>query len=338
MSNAPSLSLFAPEIRLASVQTLEDRSSWPQLARLAGRGSIEAVRNAHESSAPDLRAWQEALLQTLGLSHASAHYASAPLVKLGGSPERTAEFWMHVEPVHLAAGLDRLTLVPWQEHTQVRMEERARLADTIGSHVREQSLRFEVAADGQWLMAAPRMLDVQTIDLEVAVERELDAAMPRGRDAGELRRLMTELQMLLHEHPVNQARARAGVPPINAVWISGAGALDPPASISALPAAFGADLYLRGLYRLHGGEVGTLPRNAEALLSELSASANYVVVADARDLDALEEHWIAPLVHALARGKLGRLEIVVANRRVSASRGGIRRFWRKASPPAEWVH
>ncbi len=40
------------------------------------------------------------------------------------------------------------------------------------------------------------------------------------------RRLLNEIQMTLFEHPVNQQRETAGLLPVNAVWFSGATALE----------------------------------------------------------------------------------------------------------------
>src|SRR5690606_38216705 len=35
------------------------------------------------------------------------------------------------------------------------------------------------------------------------------------------RRLLNEIQMAWHEHPVNEARVARGVPPVNALWLYG---------------------------------------------------------------------------------------------------------------------
>ena len=66
----------------------------------------------------------------------------------------------------------------------------------------------------------------------------LEGAMPTGPDARALRRLMAELQMLLHEHPVNQRRARAGAPEVNAIWLHGLGSVAHVQNVE-LPQAFG---------------------------------------------------------------------------------------------------
>ncbi|RPH53100.1 MAG: hypothetical protein EHM84_04500, partial [Lysobacterales bacterium] len=80
-------------------------------------------------------------------------------------------------------------------------------------------------ADGAWLLRSERLLEVETATPAAVVIRGIDAAMPKGRDAAALRRLLTELQMLLHEHPVNLARARRSAPAVNAVWLHGVGAV-----------------------------------------------------------------------------------------------------------------
>jgi hypothetical protein len=54
--------------------------------------------------------------------------------------------------------------------------------------------------------------------------------MPATAQGGPLRRLQSEVQMLLYTHAVNDARTERGLFPINSFWVSGSGALaNPPA-------------------------------------------------------------------------------------------------------------
>jgi hypothetical protein len=185
-----------------------------------------------------------------------------------------------------------------------------------------------------WLAHSERTLEVQTATPEAAVTSPLEQAMPQGRDARELRRLMTELQMLLHEHPVNVARLRRGVPEVNAVWFHGAGEIRE-LQRYALPQAFGDDLYLHGIYRLNDGKVTAAARDARATLARLSARAVAVVAAD--DLDVLEAAWVAPLSRALAAGVIARLDLVLDRWRVTVARHALLKFWRGAREPAQWI-
>ena len=63
-------------------------------------------------------------------------------------------------------------------------------------------------------------------DLGGAWLQEVAQALPAT-----LRRLQSEMQMLLYQDPVNEQREQRGLPPVNALWFSGCGALS-----EALPA------------------------------------------------------------------------------------------------------
>ena len=43
-----------------------------------------------------------------------------------------------------------------------------------------------------------------------------------------VRMLLNEVQVLLHQHPLNAARQTRGLPPVNSVWFWGAGRLPAP--------------------------------------------------------------------------------------------------------------
>ncbi len=77
--------------------------------------------------------------------------------------------------------------------------------------------------------------------------RDIDANEPSDR---RLRTLEAELQMLLHEHPVNLEREESGLAPLNAVWFWGGSSREIPTpshAERALPLIHAADITLRGL-------------------------------------------------------------------------------------------
>jgi hypothetical protein len=324
------LTLIAPEIAPALRQAIaEGGARWPQLARLGGRGSIRAL-----PAAPDgLRTWQAALLDALNV-HDHAQYPSAAVTYTGDVGEPARGFWLHLQPMHFVAGLDRLTAVVLHGANDVSRAELVELEPTIGAHLRTAGMHLVTTSHDDWLVRSERPLDVQTVTPESAAANPLEQVMPRGRDAPALRRLMTELQMLLHEHPVNVERLRRAVPEINAVWFHGAGEM-PDLQRYALPQAFGDDLYLRGIYRLNDAAVTSAPPDAAAMLARLRSRAVAVVAAD--DVDVLEAAWIAPLTRALTTGAIGRLDIVLDCWRVTVARHALLKFWRGARMPAEWA-
>jgi hypothetical protein len=324
------LTLIAPQVAPAWRQAIAEHGArWPHLARLGGRGAIRALPPPRDG----LRVWQVALLDALGV-HDSSEYPSAAVTRTGDSFERARDFWLHLQPMHFMAGLDRLTAVMLHGSSSVARAELAELEPIIGSHLRSAGMQLVTTSQGDWLVHVDRVLDLQTAPPEIAATSALEQAMPKGRDAPALRRLMTELQMLLHEHPVNVERTRRGLPEINAVWFHGAGEIRD-LQRYALPQAFGDDLYLRGIYRLNDSEVTAAPLDARALLARLSSRA--VAVVAAADVDVLEAAWIAPLSRALTAGAIARLEIVIDLCGVTVPRPALLKFWRGPRVPAEWA-
>jgi hypothetical protein len=147
---------------------------------------------------------------------------------------------------------------------------------------------------------------------------------------------MTECQMLLHDHDVNDRRQRRGLPAINALWPWGGGMLSPQPSRS-LPQMFGDDEFVRGVYRMHALEVAAAPQSAADLLDQAATRARPVVAVIAADNPAkLEIEWIKPLVAALSAGRIRRLDLILDEWHLLATRGMLRRFWRKPLPPSAW--
>jgi hypothetical protein len=98
---------------------------------------------------------------------------------------------------------------------------------------------------------------------------------------------MNELQMLLHDHPVNQAREERGEPVINSLWFWGNGVL--PESVSAPGPEICADHALaRGLARHAGIRCSPVPDNFSLWRK---GAAALVVRADAQCYDDVES-WL----------------------------------------------
>jgi hypothetical protein len=332
MSNSPALTLIAPYIASAILRAIAAGDSrWPQLARVAGRGSV--VERGQRSEA--LRPWQAALLEALGIGEAAGSrlYPGAATTRTGDSGARVEGFWMQALPVHFSAGLDRLTAALLEGESALTAAERVELATVVGAHLRASGFDFHETAQGEWLVHSARALDVRTCSPESAASA-LDEAMPRGAAAPQLKRIMTELQMVLHEHPVSERRVRRGLPECNAIWFHGAGEI-PSLPARALPDAYGDAAYLRGVYRLHEQSTCALPASAAELPRRLRRDA--VVVIESTDLDSLESLWVAPLVAALAAGRLGRIELILDRWTLTLARSALLKVWRRDCAPAQWA-
>jgi hypothetical protein len=274
------------------------------------------------------------VLDALQLRVAPGTYPSAAVIRTGATGERASGFWLRAQPIHFAAGLDRLTTVPLQGAARMSDAERQALSPTLVEHLQSTDIQLHEGAEGEWLLHSAEALQVQTVTPQFAASNPHAEILPRGRDAGGLRRLMTELQMLLHEHPVNAQRQARGLPALNAIWIHGEGMLSD-VKAESLPAASGDDVYLRGVYRLHDRPVDARPADAAALLARITGPT--VAIIDAPDLETLDSKWLAPLASALLSGAISKLTVLFDEWRVETERAAMFKIWRRELQPVKWA-
>lgn len=335
----PSLTLIATGIAAPSAEAIsQGNARWPVLARFASRGEIRRATTGPDAGTSALHPWQASLLETLGLSAAARDYPSAAVSRTGATQEISEHAWGHVQAVHFTAGMSDLSAVLLEGEAGLSTEDRASLMPTLNEHLRAEGYELLSGEHSDWLLRCPRRIDARTLPPEIAFRRTLKESLPHGTNAAELRRLMTEMQMLLHEHPVNAARVRRGLPEANAVWIWGLGTLGSPraAAEHVLPSAFGSNSYLRGVYLLHDTPLRSQRSDADTLLAADENRTARLAVVEGQDLDQLESGWLVPLVKALRRGSVDTLSLHLDGRQITVRRRDLRRFWRRSLPPARW--
>lgn len=123
-------------------------------------------------------------------------------------------------PAYLHATLDHLVLSPASE-LSISDEQASDLAAAANEFLAQDGIVLRVLAPECWLLTIPAPLDVELRGSLQASGRNIHAYMPSGQDGRRLRALLNELQMVWHDHPVNQTRAEAGEVPINSLWIEG---------------------------------------------------------------------------------------------------------------------
>ncbi len=333
MSKASSLTVVVPRLleRMHSeAATSRDDSC---VALLAGRGDIAHRWQALDVEHARLQPWQRGLLAALRLDEQT--HPSAPLTAAGLNPTNECVDWLHAEPIHLAAGLNEVALVPLRPELELDDQERAALTPVLGEHVAAEGLTLLPCPRG-WLIGAPSAFDVRTVTPAFAARHEWNAVLPQGPGAPRIRRVMTEVQMLLHEHPVNAARATRGLPIVNSLWLWGSG----PSSVQDAvrpPICAGSNAYLRGLCARAGWPAPLEPRSLDSVLEHARGDAALVCVLDALEPAQFEREWLVPLVGALKADRFARLELVLDEWLLTIDRWRLRRFWRRPLPLAAWA-
>jgi hypothetical protein len=176
-------------------------------------------------------------------------------------------------------------------------------------------------------------IDCTTHDPAALAGRNIHDYLPGGPDGARMRSRMNELQMVLHEHPVNERRTSTRAAPVNALWLWGFGTLE--AVPQALPAMGrwtlqADDLWLRTFWRVHGGT--ERPLGGMAGIEESSALVAMTQPPTSEPGEALAEvdsSLLARLCRSVQAGALDALEIHDGARVHALDRHSRLRLWRR---------
>ena len=189
---------------------------------LAATGLASALARAHlvgdsDAESPPHLAWLADHLFQREAPLATAPYAYADLA--GHAPAADQFLW-HADAVHLELARDHLVLTSLAA-PPTDDEARALLA---AANALAADADVAIARMGDhWFLRAPRPWELDARPLAATIGRPLPAVLPAGRDAATWSRLLTEIQMTWHAHPVNEAREARGEPTVNSVWLHGGG-------------------------------------------------------------------------------------------------------------------
>jgi len=243
-------------------QYLAADQSWPGLERLLAHSQDSAwAQTVPELALAELFGWTEP--------------AAAPLAALsyqGDFGQPPAGAVLRADPVHLRAGAQDILQYDAGRLAITASEAEALLA-SLDALVRDDDLRFEMATPQRWYLHLPPCA-VHTTPLSQSLGCALAPLMPRGAQGPWLRTLLTELQMLLHQHPVNQRREAQGHEPINGLWLWGEGkarAVEPRAHWTGV---YGDEALLGGLVQTTQGRLMPLPHRPMSLRTSKAAGCS----------------------------------------------------------------
>ncbi len=142
----------------------------------------------------------------------------------GERGERPQDFVLRLDPVHLKLGMSD-AIVFGGVPLHLRMDEAQELARALEAHFAERGWRIDVPAAERWYLRLTEASELECTPLSQAIGRDAGLFKPQGRDARRWLADLTEAQMVLFAHPLNQAREARGLPIINSLWPWGAGSL-----------------------------------------------------------------------------------------------------------------
>jgi hypothetical protein len=222
---------FASALSPAARQTA-GTLALPHLQSLLSR----CVARTHDGDELSLNAPHErAIAQALGwpaladgLLPLAAHSARAD-----GLPVVTGSGWGLLSPTHWHVGTEQISLTDPADLALDDADAR-RLFDAVRSLFDGDDWRLDWGSARRWYVQHPSLVELPSASLDRVVGRNVDWWLNTHPLAQSVRRLQAEVQMLLHSHPLNEARAARGLLPVNSFWISGTGAAAAPSTASVL--------------------------------------------------------------------------------------------------------
>ena len=256
-------------------------------------------------------------------SAAAGRVAIAPLAALGAGLDPGASYILRADPVSLVAGRSDVVLAARIDDLDA--DESGALVATLDAHFGRDGLAFRAARPDAWFVLVDHTPDLTTTPLSL-VRDAIYPWLPAGTDAPRWRRWLSEMQMLLHDHPVNAAREARGRAPVTGIWVSEGGRIvetqqGKATAMFATPGAAGD--VARGLARLRGGTAHAPPENFAALPTHDSATV-VLDPASIANASLFQANWLAPIVAALERRTLASLSLLADGRGVAAAWQPIR--------------
>jgi hypothetical protein len=288
------------------------------------------------------RGWLAGRLARTDLNeHAPAAIASAALEAADAALRPDATSWL-ATPLHLSAGLTRVHL----DHRgllRLSRAEQAVLAAQFQSTFGRSGYELTPLHAGDFLLRTPGIGPLESAEPARCAGGEVAEALPRGAAAGELRRLLSEIEMWLHTLALNEERARRGAAPVTTLWLWGAqGRMMPaePRGAADTAVSYGRDAWLEGLMRLTGGSSHALPERLLGPREDAPLAVYALEVGGelqhfghatmAQALARLDADFISPALAALRQGSCQRLTILLNDVSVSLGRASHFKLWRRS--------
>lgn len=262
------------------------------------------------------------ILDELG---ASAPANGLAALRLWGQTGDRPDAWIAAaDPVYLEPELDRLRLHALRP-ADLPQEELRRLVDHLQSTLGDGGANF--ACIGRYCyLRAPASLPTAAVPPELVDQRIPTDFLPGGSARAGHRRLLSEIEMALHEHPVNEERQSAGRPVVNSLWIWGGGRAPEPAP-GGLPMLYANDPLLRGHWRAQQSQETDWPGSIAACLD--SAAGDVVAVVPG---NGSPERSLFELRDALRSRRVDELVVLFEDGlRAALRRLQAYRFWRRDS-------
>jgi hypothetical protein len=168
---------------------------------------------------------ERALGQALRLPSSDGAWPWAAWRQETTSVEPSREPQAFFSPCHWQIGMNEVVMLNPDDLHLSENESRS-LLSAMQPFLSEDDLTVRYVAPTQWHVQGELLRDLRCASLDRVIGMNLNAWLPKSESAQWMRRLQSEMQMLLYNHPVNDQRSAQRQLTVNSFWVHGAGTLN----------------------------------------------------------------------------------------------------------------
>ncbi len=230
--------------------------------------------------------------------HSGWPLAAGALTRQFISHDAGDALWLAADPAWARPDISGIRLMACG-HLQLDMAQAQALAAPLLPLFAELGMQLEISTPQHWHVRLPAETVLPEFSApEQAMGEDLAQHMPQGQVGKRWRLLLNEVQVALHQHPLNAMRQARGLPPVNTLWLWGGGQL-PQSAPSTWRGVISGDVLLGAVAQRAGVE--PQPRTQANITR---AAGGWLV--DLQDLSAseIETQWWPVLESLGARQSL----------------------------------
>jgi len=323
--------LLGPDAPLEAL----DKTEWPGaqksplLSKLFTRGQVSALTK------DDI---ETRVLNGLGVSFNTNKDAPIAYLRSQQIPHVTLQkkIWC-LDPVFIQIDKEDAVICA-HEAIGLTENEAQHFIEDLNIHFAEDGFKLHYHSAHHWLLEAE--LDLVTTSLSSAMHKNLSQLQPVGVTEKQWRTLQNEIQMLLYNHPENQARESRGDIPVNSLWLWGGG--EPEQYERIVDTVFSDEAWISDvaqLYEIETHGVDTFSKLEDldgacllAYLDPLDAIRKNDAFAWLDSLGRFEEKIAPSIVNLLEKGKLDHVTVYSDTVSISLQKKDLKKWWKRDKP------
>lgn len=264
----------------------------------------------------------------------------AALSRLGELGRRDSLWWVRADLVRMTADRDSLLMTAW--HSLI---DAPQCIEKVRALVEDEGFRFEPSGGRRWYLGADDDPQLRSYPVEEVMGKSLHDFLPKGVNRKRWQRLMTEVQMVMHQAVRDENNGADDARTPNSVWFWGAGKM--PAMVDKCWDDVCAEVPLaRGLGAAMTARVHGVYPNFTAWIAATEGARGLLVLdqfagageplgpsASEPAWPQFLADWLLPLARWLAKGGVERAQLFLGDGLAfDLQRSSRWRWWRRSDP------